>query len=188
MRWQISTTANERPTSEVFTPATFSALSYSSSKACCRHIRILTNPGHGLDAFGEQARRETVTDVHHGAGAQRATHTNQRNIVERYPARLIAINRRHGHTVYGLLPLCPQTLFVLAPHPIYSKHINPIRSGRPLRRKGLGLLKDCLYSGVLKIGWIPVLAQDALHEHPHAGSCAFPARPVNGDVGLDAGQ
>ena len=49
----------------------------------------------------------------------------------------------------------------------------------PTRRQRLGLLQHSLHSGVLEIGRVAVLPQDALHQHPHPCAGRVPVGPVD---------
>lgn len=56
------------------------------------------------------------------------------------------------------------------------------RSRRPSRRQGLGLLQDVLDGGILKVRWITISPQDALHEDAYTRPSGFTVSPVNRDV------
>jgi hypothetical protein len=62
----------------------------------------------------------------------------------------------------------------------------PLRSNSPLRGKSFCLPQDSLDSGVLEIGRVAILPQDALHKDAHPGARAFAVRPVDGHIALEA--
>ena len=58
----------------------------------------------------------------------------------------------------------------------------------PPRGENLGLLQDCLHSGVLKVRRIAVLAENAFDQNPHSRPRRLPVLPIHGNVALQAAQ
>jgi hypothetical protein len=53
---------------------------------------------------------------------------------------------------------------------------------RSFRRQRLSLLQHILYRGILQVGGIPILAQDALHQNAHTGAGSFAIQSTENDT------